>query len=144
MTFLKKLGSVLLKIGEIVTGFGPVLSGFVPSAVGPVAVVTSDLKNLGDIIATVEAVEAVGGAPLRLVVLDYLQIFGAANALEADIAKLATDAWQLIVRELSVLVDALNRLEELQLVEDFWIGPFPDDPFYGSASASTSSSESIP
>ncbi len=56
MTFLKKLGSVLLKIGEIVTGFGPVLSGFVPSAAGPVAVVTSDLKNLGDIIATVEAV----------------------------------------------------------------------------------------
>lgn len=43
-----------------------------------------------EVIEVVEATETVGGAVLRLVVLDYLQIFGAANSLESDIAKLAT------------------------------------------------------
>jgi hypothetical protein len=48
----------------------------------------------------------------------------------------AMNAWQLLVAELSNLVEAYDRLEDLALVEDFWIGPYPEPPFHGSASIS--------
>lgn len=48
----------------------------------------------------------------------------------------AMQAWQLILKEVSTLIDAMNRLDELQMVEAVWVGPFPPDPFHGSASVS--------
>lgn len=48
----------------------------------------------------------------------------------------AMQAWKLILLEVSTLLDALNRLDELQLVEQLWVGPFAPDPFHGSASVS--------
>jgi len=47
--------------------------------------------DVEEVLAAVEATQTVGGKPLRLVVLDYLQIFGATNSLESDIAHLATE-----------------------------------------------------
>ena len=48
-------------------------------------------QDVDEVLAAVEATTTVGGKPLRLVVLDYLQIFGATNSLESDIAHLATE-----------------------------------------------------
>lgn len=41
---------------------------------------------------------------------------------------LADEAWKLIVEETTALVHAMNRLEGLEVVEEVWIGPYPDDP----------------
>mgnify|MGYP000597036515 CR=1 FL=1 len=41
---------------------------------------------------------------------------------------LADEAWRLIVEEATTLVHALNRLEDLEPVEEVWIGPYPEDP----------------
>jgi hypothetical protein len=46
--------------------------------------------------------------------------------LDFRATSVAMAAEQLIVSELNVLVQALDRLEDLRLAEDFWIGPFPD------------------
>lgn len=61
------------------------------------------------------------------------------NYVELDFRStlLAEQAWQAIVHELNHLITALNRLEELEEVEDFWVGPFPEDPFHGSESVTT-------
>ena len=47
-------------------------------------------SDVEEVLAAVEGLTKVDGKPLRLVVLDYLQIFGATNSLESDIAHLAT------------------------------------------------------
>jgi replicative DNA helicase len=43
-----------------------------------------------EILATVDALPDVGGSPLKLVVVDYIQIMAASRNLEDDIARLAT------------------------------------------------------
>jgi hypothetical protein len=43
-------------------------------------------------------------------------------------SKLAEEAWLLIVEETQTLIHAMNRLEALELVEEVWIGPYPEDP----------------
>lgn len=64
--------------------------------------------------------------------------------VELDLRRLelALAAEALIVAELNVLVHALNRLEDLELADDFWIGPFPGDPDHGSEDGSASDSAS--
>lgn len=47
--------------------------------------------------------------------------------LDVRAVSLALLAEQIIVHELNVLVHALNKLEDLDLAEEFWIGPFPGD-----------------
>jgi replicative DNA helicase len=46
--------------------------------------------DVDDILAAVDEETTVGGAPLKLVIIDYLQIMAAARQLEDDIARLAT------------------------------------------------------
>lgn len=53
---------------------------------------------------------------------------------------LADEAWMLIVEEVRVLTEALDRLEDLQPAEDMWIPTPPDDT--DSLSDSTSDSMS--
>jgi hypothetical protein len=54
MTFLKKLGSILLKATEIVTGVGPLIGQIYPQAAGLEQRVENDLVQIGQIIVTVE------------------------------------------------------------------------------------------
>lgn len=61
MTFLKKLGGILLKIGQIVVGFGPMLSTAIPQIAGAVQVVSRDIAAIAQIIMNVEAIGAVLG-----------------------------------------------------------------------------------
>lgn len=55
MTFLKKLGEIILKFTEIATGIGPLLSTAYPQSATAVTTVTSDLSQIAQIIAQVEA-----------------------------------------------------------------------------------------
>jgi replicative DNA helicase len=48
-----------------------------------------DLMDVDEVLRMVDETDTVGGAPLREVVLDYVQIFGEANNLEAEVARLA-------------------------------------------------------
>jgi hypothetical protein len=47
--------------------------------------------------------------------------------LDLRAVSLALETEDLIIQELNVLVHALNKLEDLDLAEEFWIGPFPGD-----------------
>lgn len=46
--------------------------------------------DVDDVLRAVDDTDTVGGAPLRLVVVDYIQILAASRALEDDIARLAS------------------------------------------------------
>jgi hypothetical protein len=76
MTFLRKLGIVLLKGVQIATGLaplaGPLISTVSPGSAGSVAVVTSDLNQIAAIIAQVEAM----GQALSLKGTDKLKAAG--------------------------------------------------------------------
>jgi hypothetical protein len=55
MTFLSKLGSIILKATEVIMGFGPLVSMTVPATAGAVTVITNDLQQIAGIITSVEA-----------------------------------------------------------------------------------------
>lgn len=59
MSFLKKLGQVLVKGLQIVTGLGPVVTQYAPNAAGTLTAVED---TLGQIIAAVQSAEAMGAA----------------------------------------------------------------------------------
>lgn len=63
MTFLKKLGTIILKATEIVTGFGPLISTMQPKAAPVITEIQSDLAAVATVIANVEAVGQVLGTP---------------------------------------------------------------------------------
>lgn len=63
MTFLKKLGVILLKATEIVTGFGPLISTMVPNSGAVIREIQSDLAAIANVIVNVEAVGQVLGTP---------------------------------------------------------------------------------
>lgn len=50
-----------------------------------------DLMTVDEALAAVDETTTIGGAPLREVVLDYVQIFGDANNLEAEVARLGLE-----------------------------------------------------
>ena len=50
-----------------------------------------DLMTVDEVLSTVDGTTTIGGAPLREVVLDYVQIFGDANNLEAEVARLGLE-----------------------------------------------------
>ncbi len=56
MTFLKKLGTIVLKVTEIVTGFGPLASMLIPGTKDDkiIQMVSADLVQIASIIAQVE------------------------------------------------------------------------------------------
>jgi hypothetical protein len=56
MTFLKKLGSIILQVGKIAVGYGPVISSLLPKYAGEVQVAEDKLSELGAAVVTVEAV----------------------------------------------------------------------------------------
>lgn len=62
------------------------------------------------------------------------------SVVELDLRSqaLALETEALIVQELNVLVHAMNKLGDLTLQEDFWIGPFPEDESSLADSVSTS------
>lgn len=63
MTFLKKLGSILLKVTEIAVGFSPIVQQLLPGSATTVATVSKDLAQIADIIVQAEAMgQALGQA----------------------------------------------------------------------------------
>lgn len=56
MTFLKKLGEILVKGLEIATGIGPLLQGSFPSAAGTIGVIENEFNQIANIVVTVESV----------------------------------------------------------------------------------------
>lgn len=56
MSFLKKLGGVLLKVGQIVVGFGPMLGTAIPQIAGAIQVVSRDISAIVQVITNVEAI----------------------------------------------------------------------------------------
>lgn len=64
MTFLKKLGQVVVNIAGIVSGIGPIFSASIPKASGAINLVTSEIAQLAGVIATVEAVGQAVSTPL--------------------------------------------------------------------------------
>lgn len=50
-----------------------------------------DLMTVDEVLQTVDETTTIGGSPLREVVLDYVQIFGDANNLEAEVARLGLE-----------------------------------------------------
>lgn len=50
-----------------------------------------DLLTVDEALRTIDETTTIGGAPLREVVLDYVQIFGDSNNLEAEIARLGNE-----------------------------------------------------
>jgi hypothetical protein len=55
MTFLSKLGSFLVRGIAIVSGIAPMIATTLPGTSGTIATVSTDLAQIGDIIAQVEA-----------------------------------------------------------------------------------------
>ncbi len=56
MTFLKKLGQILLQATEIVTGFSGLAQQFMPGSSGVMQVISKDLAAIAQIVAEVEAI----------------------------------------------------------------------------------------
>jgi hypothetical protein len=56
MTFLKKLGSILLRATEIAAGFAPIAQMSFPGQSDKIQTVSNDLAQIANIIVTVEAV----------------------------------------------------------------------------------------
>ena len=65
MTFLKKLGTVLLKASGIVTPFGPALAALIPGERDDriIRTVSSDLSQVADIVVLAEAMGQALGQP---------------------------------------------------------------------------------
>jgi len=55
MTWLKRIGGILLKVGEIAMGVSPILASAYPKQAGGIQVVSQDLAELGNIIVMIEA-----------------------------------------------------------------------------------------
>jgi hypothetical protein len=66
MTWLKKVGTILLKVTEIVVGFGPVITALTPTKKDDqvVAVVSDTLTQVAGIVTTVEAMAGALSQPL--------------------------------------------------------------------------------
>ena len=63
LSFLKKLGQILLKVTEVITGAGPLIQALVPNAAPTVRAISSDLAAIAGIIVQVEAVGQILGTP---------------------------------------------------------------------------------
>jgi hypothetical protein len=63
MSWLKKIGTVIVKGAAIAAGFGPLISATVPGSAGVVTRVTDTLQQLVGIVVNVEAVGQVLGTP---------------------------------------------------------------------------------
>ena len=78
MTFLKKLGQIIVTGLEIVAGFLPVVSAAVPGSSGIVTTISADVAQLLNIIVGVEAAGTSLGLPgpdkLRMAAPQILQV----------------------------------------------------------------------
>jgi hypothetical protein len=63
MTFLSKIGAVLLKGIGLATGFLPLISSQIPQASGAVQVISKDLAELSQVVISVEAIGQLKGLP---------------------------------------------------------------------------------
>ena len=116
MTFLKKLGSIILQVGKIAVGYGPLISGLLPKYAGEVQVVEDKLSQMGAAVITVEAV----GQALALQGADKLKavipLIGQAVSQSALVAgkKIADQVlYDKAVQEFAqATVDLLNSLHE--------------------------------
>jgi hypothetical protein len=63
VTFLKKLGGILVKGIAVAVGFAPMIQQFVPGSTGIVQTVSKDLAQIADIIVQAEAMGQALGQP---------------------------------------------------------------------------------
>lgn len=121
MTFLKKLGQIIVKGIGIATGLLPIIQATVPQASGTIQVVSKDLAEIGQIIVAVEAMGASLGlaGPDKLhaaapqVVQILLQSALLANKPIANPQLLAQGAQKVA----DGMVDVLNAVHESAAVE---------------------------
>lgn len=63
MTFLKKLGSILLKATQIAAGIAPFAEALLPNEAGKIQVASQDLAQIATIITQVETIGQALGQP---------------------------------------------------------------------------------
>lgn len=63
MTFLSKLGAVLLKGIGVATGFLPLISQAFPSTTGSIATISKDIAEISVVVAQIEAIGQLRGLP---------------------------------------------------------------------------------
>lgn len=121
MTFLKKLGQILVKGIGIATGLLPLVQAAVPGSAAVVATVSKDLAEIGQIIVTTEQLGASLGLPgpdkLRAATPQVIQILLTSSLLVGKpIANpaLLTQGAQKIA---DGMVDVLNAVHESAAVE---------------------------
>lgn len=62
LTFLKKLGQILLNVAGVATGIGPIISPFIGSSASKVITTgTNDLTSIAQLVVTVETAFAASG-----------------------------------------------------------------------------------
>ena len=70
LSFLKKLGQIIVQGSEIIGGFAPILSAAAPKEAGVITTVSTDLSAMANIVVQVEATSTAiaaataGGTPL--------------------------------------------------------------------------------
>lgn len=78
MTFLKKLGLALAKGLAYVTAFAPVIEQVVPGSDKPIAVISADLTQMANVVASVEAagvaISATGAQKLQMAIPAVAQV----------------------------------------------------------------------
>lgn len=119
MTFLKKLGQVLLKIVGIAAGVGPVIQPFLGSgaAATTTATVTNDLTAIGSVIVQIETAFAAipgstGAQKLQAAIPLVGNIIKTSELVTGK--KIANEAMftQAITEYAQATVDLLNSLDE--------------------------------
>lgn len=63
MTFLSKLGQIIIKGAEIAGLFAPTIEAAVPGAAQKIQVVSNDLTEIANLVVTVEAIGQSAGLP---------------------------------------------------------------------------------
>ena len=126
MTFLKKLGQIILKVGEVaaeLAGAGPLVTQFLGSGskVGAtVTTVVSDLSQIGQLVTTIEAAFAAipnstGAQKLQAAIPLVASVIKTSEIVSGK--KIANDALftQAVQEYVQATVDLLNSIDQSAL-----------------------------
>lgn len=121
MTFLKKLGQVLLKIVGIAVGIGPIVQPFLGSGVQPVVTqINNDLTAIGQVVVQIEtAFAAVAGSTGTQKLAAAIPLVGNIIRTSELVAgkKIANEAqFTLAIQEYTqATVDLLNSIDQSEV-----------------------------
>lgn len=117
MTFLKKLGAILAKAAAIAIGIGPIVTPFLGSGkAGAIATTaTNDLVQIGQIVATVEAVVQTPGSGAQKLAAAVPLVKGIIQSSELVIGKKIANELlfeQACTEMTQAVVDLLNSIDQ--------------------------------